>query len=385
MEPDSLMNQPDDSTVTQIGVGKRLGPRYQSLLGTGGMGQVFRARDVRLGREVAIKVSSAKFSDRFELEARAISALNHPNICTLHDIGPNYLVMELVDGTPLKGPLPMQKAVEYAGQLLDALDAAHRKGIVHRDLKPGNILVTRQGVKVLDFGLADVAGDPELTKTGAVMGTPAYMAPEQWEGKRTDARSDIYALGCVLYEMLTGKRASKQDAGDRPAVASAALERVIRTCLERDPEDRWQSVRDIKQALALTCVSVAPSSPAWWPVAAAFTVAILAAGGWAVEHFHSAAPSPLASPALRYQITTPRNGQLSLGTNPVASGIASLRTQQRLQWLRQWMEKPAGGWTAWMVRRHGWWKDTLTLPGRSGRRTASRSVSSRTACCSAWI
>ena len=344
MEPDSLMNQPDDSTVTQIGVGKRLGPYViESLLGTGGMGQVFRARDVRLGREVAIKVSSAKFSDRFEREARAISALNHPNICTLHDVGPNYLVMELVDGTPLKGPLPMQKAVEYAGQLLDALDAAHRKGIVHRDLKPGNILVTRQGVKVLDFGLADVAGDPELTKTGAVMGTPAYMAPEQWEGKRTDARSDIYALGCVLYEMLTGKRASKQDAGDRPAVESAALERVIRTCLERDPEDRWQSVRDIKQALALTCLSVAPSRPAWWPVAAAFTVAILAAGGWAVEHFHSAAPSPLASPALRYQITTPRNGQLSLGTNPVASGIASLRTQQRLQWLRQWMEKPAGG------------------------------------------
>jgi eukaryotic-like serine/threonine-protein kinase len=131
--------------------GTQLGPyKIEGSLGKGGMGQVFRARDTRLGREVAIKVSSARFSDRFEREARAISALNHPHICTLHDVGPNYLVMELVEGVPLKGPLATRTVLEYAGQILDALDAAHRKGIVHRDLKPGNILITKRGVKVLD-------------------------------------------------------------------------------------------------------------------------------------------------------------------------------------------------------------------------------------------
>jgi len=310
-----------DSTVTLVAPGTQLGPyKIESALGKGGMGQVFRARDTRLGREVAIKVSSARFSDRFEREARAISALNHPHICTLYDVGPNYLVMELVDGAPLKGPLAAQTAVEYAGQILDALDAAHRKGIVHRDLKPGNILVTRQGVKVLDFGLADIAGDPALTRTGAVMGTPAYMAPEQWDGKTADARSDIYAFGCVLHEMLTGKRASQQGTPDRTPVENAALESLIRTCLEKDPEDRWQTARDIKRALALPSVSAAPSKRNWWPVAAALTVAILAAGGWAAEYFRAVPPA--TTPVLRYQIAAPRNGQLVLGTNPTEGGIA---------------------------------------------------------------
>ncbi len=226
---ESLMDASGESTLTQLGPGAQLGRyRIERSLGAGGMGEVFRAHDSRLGRAVAIKVSKAKFSDRFEREARAISALNHPHICTLYDVGPNYLVLELVEGTPLKGPLPTRKAVEYAGQILDALDAAHRKGIVHRDLKPGNILITRQGVKVLDFGLADIAGDPALTATGAVMGTPAYMAPEQWEGKPADARSDIYAFGCVLHEMLTGKRASRagvvQQGVARAPVENAALE-----------------------------------------------------------------------------------------------------------------------------------------------------------------
>jgi hypothetical protein len=310
-----------DTTTAPVIPGTQLGPyQIEGSLGKGGMGQVFRARDTRLGRAVAIKVSSARFSHRFEREARAISALNHPHICTLHDVGPNYLVMELVEGVPLKGPLAAQTAVEYAGQILDALDAAHRKGIVHRDLKPGNILITKQGVKVLDFGLADIAGDPALTRTGAVMGTPAYMAPEQWDGKHADARSDIYAFGCVLHEMLTGKRASQQGSPDRTPVGNAAIESVIRTCLEKDPEDRWQTARDIKRALALPSVSVAPSRRSWWPVAAALTVAILAAGGWAVEHFRAAPPA--ATPVLRYQIAAPRNGQLVLGTNPSEGGIA---------------------------------------------------------------
>src|SRR5229473_6329988 len=135
--------------------GTRLGPyEILSAIGAGGMGEVYRARDTRLDRIVAIKVSQDKFSDRFENEARAVAALNHPHICHLYDVGPNYLVMELAEGTPLKGPLPVDNAVEYAGQILDALDAAHCKGITHRDLKPANILVTKQGIKLLDFGLA---------------------------------------------------------------------------------------------------------------------------------------------------------------------------------------------------------------------------------------
>ncbi len=128
--------------------------RVTAKLGEGGMGEVYRATDTRLGREVAIKVAKEQFSERFEREARAVAALNHPHICQLYDVGPNYLVMELVEGTPLKGPLPLEKAIEYAGQILDALDAAHKKGITHRDLKPANILVTKQGIKLLDFGLA---------------------------------------------------------------------------------------------------------------------------------------------------------------------------------------------------------------------------------------
>src|SRR5579863_3529257 len=231
----SLIGQP---TQAIVGPGSQLGPyKIEELIGAGGMGQVFRAVDTRLGREVALKVSAAQFTDRFEREARAVAALNHPNICTLHDVGPNYLVMELLEGAPLKGPLPLGKTVEYACQILDALDAAHRKGITHRDLKPANILITKNGVKLLDFGLAQVPrgeNDPALTVAGTVMGTPAYMAPEQWEGKPADARSDLYSFGCVLYEMLTGKRAAK----GRIPVVPAALDRVITTCLAHDPDDR---------------------------------------------------------------------------------------------------------------------------------------------------
>src|SRR5579864_2100595 len=188
-----------------LAAGARLGA-YEILapIGAGGMGEVYRATDTRLGREVAIKVAKEQFSERFEREAQAVAALNHPHICHLYDVGPNYLVMELVEGTPMKGPLPLEKAIEYAGQILDALDAAHKKGITHRDLKPANILVTKQGIKLLDFGLARITtGDHTLTMAGEVAGTPAYMAPEQWEGKPGDARSDIYSFGCLLHEILT--------------------------------------------------------------------------------------------------------------------------------------------------------------------------------------
>ena len=280
-----------NSTVAQFSAGTKLG-RYEilALIGKGGMGEVYRARDPRLNRDVAVKVSAARFSERFEREANAIAALNHSNICTLYDVGPNYLVMELIEGKPLQGPLPLDRALQYAAQICDALDAAHRKGIIHRDLKPGNILVTKQGIKLLDFGLARMApgeGDStitQLTRPGVVMGTRAYMAPEQREGKPGDARSDIYAFGCVLYEMLTGKRATQE----RIPVEPAALEGVLGKCLEKDPEDRWQSARDLKAALELVSPrrSNDPALPVSRPgklpwIAASLAVGFAFAGvGW---------------------------------------------------------------------------------------------------------
>ena len=204
----------------QLAKGSRLGPyEIECLVGTGGMGEVYRARDTRLGRVVAIKVCLEPLQARFEREARAISALNHPNICTLYDIGPDYLVMELVEGQSLadrlkQGPLPIRKVLQYGVQIADALTTAHAQGVIHRDLKPGNIMETPKGVKLLDFGLAKYAtttllGDSEntLTVRGAILGTPAYMAPEQLEGKDCDERTDIFALGLVLFEMATGSRA----------------------------------------------------------------------------------------------------------------------------------------------------------------------------------
>ncbi len=282
------------STVAQLSTGTQIGPyKIEALLGAGGMGEVYRAVDSRLERTVAIKLAKQNFGERFEREARAIAALNHPNICTLHDVGPNYLVMELIEGTPLKGPLALDQALQYAAQMCDALDAAHRKGITHRDLKPGNILVTKQGIKLLDFGLARMApreNDPTLTRPGVVMGTPAYMAPEQREGKPGDARSDIYAFGCVLYEMLTGQRAAQE----RAPVEPAALEGVLRSCLEKDPEDRWQSARDLKHALEWVVGQPrglpsadhrpVPSRRTYlkWPAAAA--LGLIAAAVWVIAY-----------------------------------------------------------------------------------------------------
>ena len=215
LERPAIQNAPElleDATVTTLDSGACLGPyRIESKLGEGGMGDVFRAIDTRLGRAVAIKITREQFSARFEREARAISSLNHPNICTLYDVGPNYLVMELVEGETIaarlkSGPLPLKTALLYASQILAALAEAHGKGIVHRDLKPANIMIAKSGIKVLDFGLAKSGQDETITASRMVMGTPAYMAPEQREGKPADARSDIYSFGCVLYEMLTGAR-----------------------------------------------------------------------------------------------------------------------------------------------------------------------------------
>src|SRR5881275_3212949 len=205
-----------------VATGTRLGP-YEVVapIGAGGMGEVYRARDTRLAREVAIKVVPPELAQRFEREARAISQLNHPNICTLYDVGENYLVMELLEGESLadrlaKGPLPLDQVLRYGVQIADALDKAHRAGIVHRDMKPANIMITKSGAKLLDFGLAksgttiDLDGATQhkpLTQEGTILGTFQYMAPEQLEGEEADARTDIFGLGAVLYEMATGRRA----------------------------------------------------------------------------------------------------------------------------------------------------------------------------------
>jgi tetratricopeptide (TPR) repeat protein/predicted Ser/Thr protein kinase len=233
--------------------GARLGPYcIENKLGAGGMGDVFRAVDTRLGRAVAIKIGQERFNARFEREARAIASLNHPNVCTLYDVGPNYLVMELVQGETLaarlkSGAIAVTTALQYASQIAAALAEAHAKGIVHRDLKPGNIMIANTGVKVLDFGLASLQGDQTLTAERMVMGTPAYMAPEQREARPADARTDIFAFGCVLYEMLTGERA----AHPRRRIRTRTLESIVSRCLQEDPGHRWQSAAEVQQALGL--------------------------------------------------------------------------------------------------------------------------------------
>ncbi len=265
----------EDGAVTEIAAGLCLGPyRIESKLGEGGMGEVFRAIDTRLGRAVAVKTAHERFSARFEHEARAISSLNHPHICTLYDVGPNYFVMELVEGETIaarlqRGPLPVKTALAYAAQIMAALVEAHGKGIVHRDLKPANIMIAKSGVKVLDFGLAKSGVDETVTASRMVIGTPAYMAPEQREGKPADARSDIYSFGCVLHEMLTGVRPASQ----RKRISSRKLEKIVNRCLEEAPERRWQSAAELERELA----KVTPAKPWRWVLAAAATLALLAA------------------------------------------------------------------------------------------------------------
>jgi len=235
--------------------GALLGPyEILSRIGAGGMGEVYKARDTRLNRTVAIKISKEQFSERFEREARAVAALNHPHICTLYDIGPNYLVMEYIEGKPLQGPMRAERAIRLATEIARALEAAHDKGITHRDLKPANILETSNGVKLLDFGLAKINSDlapdditlaTSLTIAGALLGTPAYMAPEQRDGKPADARSDIYALGAVIYEMVTGKRADRE----RASLPHAALNAIVLKCMAGDPDERYQSAAELRGAL----------------------------------------------------------------------------------------------------------------------------------------
>ena len=247
-------------------IGQKLGPyEIVAQIGKGGMGEVWKALDTRLGREVTIKISAQQFSERFEREARAIAALNHPNICTLYDVGPNYLVMEYIDGGPPQGPLPVAEAVRLALQIASALEEAHGRGILHRDLKPANILVTAKGTaKLLDFGLAKFAQttNSDLTETieGTVMGTAAYMAPEQAQGKALDERSDIFSFGAVLYEMVSGDRAFAGNSmvdvlsavvrdEPQPLQSSPGMVRLVMRSLRKPPADRFQTMAEIRAAL----------------------------------------------------------------------------------------------------------------------------------------
>jgi eukaryotic-like serine/threonine-protein kinase len=279
----AIQNAPEmleDST--EVAAGACLGPyRIESKLGEGGMGEVFRAVDTRLGRAVAIKFAHEQFSARFEREVRAISSLNHPHICTLYDVGPNYLVMELVEGETIAarlkdGPLPVKTAFLYASQLAAALAEAHGKGIIHRDLKPGNIMIAKSGVKVLDFGLAKSGMDETVTASRMVVGTPAYMAPEQRQAEPADARTDIYSFGCVLYEMLTGGRIGAQ----RRSMSSRKLERIVSRCLEEDPGSRWQSAAELERELAKAAGATTP----WKIIAAAAAIVAVFATAYAYLH-----------------------------------------------------------------------------------------------------
>jgi Tol biopolymer transport system component len=340
--------------------GSRLGP-YEILspLGAGGMGEVYRARDTRLERTVAVKVLSDQLSkseevrQRFEREAKTISQLSHPHICALYDVGregeTEYLVMEYLEGETLsdrlaKGPLPLEQTLRYGVEIADALDKAHRQGIVHRDLKPGNVMITKSGVKLLDFGLAKamtasvqpsgltslatmMGTANNLTHEGTILGTFQYMAPEQLEGKEADGRTDIFAFGCVLYEMATAKKAfagSSQASlisaimqNDPPPISSVApmtppaLARVVRTCLAKDPEDRWQSAHDVAGELKWIAEGSQAGVPAqvasrrkgreriaWGLVAALSLLALASVAGYLAR-----APKP--APAIRSSIVTP--------------------------------------------------------------------------------
>jgi len=343
--------------------GTKLGPyEVVSPAGAGGMGEVYRAIDTRLDRTVAIKILPAHLSSnpeakqRFEREARAISSLNHPNICTLYDVGhqdgTDYLVMEFLEGETLadrlvKGPLPPDQVLKYGIEICEGLEKAHRGGVTHRDLKPGNVMLTKTGAKLMDFGLAKSASPPgaaasaltltgpvasrPLTQEGMVVGTFQYMSPEQIEGKEADARSDIFALGAVLYEMATGKRAFEGKSTTsviaailerNPPPISAlrpmfprALDNVVKTCLDKDPDERWQSARDLRTSLkwiaegnGAGASSAVKHDP--WRERAAWMLALALLCGlafFAAGHYRA----PSASDPVRFSVNPPEKAVFS--------------------------------------------------------------------------
>ncbi len=329
--------------------GKRLGPyEILSAIGAGGMGEVYRARDTRLDRIVAIKVLPAHLADeperreRFEREARTIASLNHPHICVLHDIGRqdgiDFLVMEYLEGETLatrllKGPLPLEQVLQYAIEIADALDKAHRKGVTHRDLKPGNIMLTKAGTKLLDFGLAKLkqetapanislsklpTAQDNLTAQGTILGTLQYMAPEQLESKEVDARTDIFAFGVVVYEMATCRKAfeGKSQASVISAIMSSnpppmsslqpmtppALDRVVKVCLAKESDERWQAANDLCRELK-----------------------------WIAE----------SGPQSASQMSAPVKGIRALGRRPIIVGLGALLLGLAIASLAVWSLKPS--------------------------------------------
>ena len=346
-----------------LNAGTLLGPyRIDALLGSGGMGHVYRATDTRLNRTVAVKVlpkalaSDPQFRARFDREAHAIASLNHPHICALHDIGRqegvDFLVMEYLQGETLarrleQGRLSIDQTLSLAVQIADALAAAHRQGIVHRDLKPGNIMLTRSGAKLLDFGLAQsatvvAANSPPImptkpssvTEEGTILGTLQYMAPEQLEGKDADARTDIFAFGAVVCEMLTGKKAfnGKSRASvigaimhaEPPAIATltltpAALDRIVRTCLAKDPDNRWQSARDLSRELQWVAhgrpapALIPKRSMVWNALRIAAAVIVFAALGGYAAWTLKPAPSRSEAVTRRFSVTLPEAVRLTGG------------------------------------------------------------------------
>jgi Tol biopolymer transport system component/predicted Ser/Thr protein kinase len=352
-----------------LAANSRLGPyEIVSLLGAGGMGEVFRARDTRLDRTVAIKICTAQFTERFEREARAISSLNHPHICALYDIGREgtveFLVMEYLEGESLearlrKGPLPIEEALHIAIQIAGALDAAHRQGMVHRDLKPGNVMLTRGGAKLLDFGLAKIkeaarisdsdatqpAPHRPITVQGTILGTLYYMSPEQLEGKEADARSDIFSFGAMLYEMVTGRKSFERSSQasaitaimsiDPPPVstlqplASPALDRVVRKCLAKSPDKRWQNAGDLFSELEWIAESGSEAglpAPAAakrrsrermaWLAAGVAAVLLLALAVWIAIHLRNEAGPPAT---VQFEIPVPDQLRFTVYQIPAVS------------------------------------------------------------------
>lgn len=323
-------------TEAELKPGSRLGPyQIDALLGSGGMGRVYRATDTRLGRPVAIKICKEEFSGRFEQESRSIAAINHPNVCTLFDVGPNYLVMELVEGKTLAarlnhGKLPLSEVLRVGAQIAEALAVAHARGIVHRDLKPTNIMLTKSGVKVLDFGLAKSVVDSDLTSTNRVMGTPAYMAPERLEGKEADERADIFALGLILAQMATGHLSGY------PQDLPPGLDRVVRRCLETDPDERWQCARDLQWELeSIAQAAAAVPSRSWNKLlAGALGLAAILLAALAVMYLRKQPPS---QPLARMSILLPeRSRALSLAVSPDGRSLAVVLVKDGKQqiWIR---------------------------------------------------
>jgi serine/threonine protein kinase len=342
-----------DPTKTVVAPGAQLGPyRIEAQIGAGGMGTVYRAVDTRLGRVVAVKIAAESYSERFQLEARAISTLNHPHVCTLHDVGPNYLVMEFIEGSTLaaeikKGPLAPETAARYGAQIAGALAEAHALGIVHRDLKPSNVMVTRHGVKVLDFGLAKVLTETGITDTNAIMGTPAYMAPEQVEGREPGSAADLFSLGLVLYEMAVGKLpfpgaslGQMLSSGAHPAMPQpsrerggvpASLDGLVARLLDKDPAKRPQSASDVARELSVIAERLSVSSAGFrWRPAFAIPVIAVVLGLAAFFYLRFRAPGsqpPIPNnPASYTQLTSFTDSAVSPTLSPDGRMLAFYRS-----------------------------------------------------------